>query len=192
MERRPDVAGAERETAAANELIGIARSAFFPRFTINLLAGEQDTGINLLSLSNSFWSVGPTIYLPLFDAGKRQAQLAAAEAAYLQTVANYRATVLRAIQEVEDNLAVLKSLRLKSIDVEASAVSAQRASDLAFTAYRDGATSYLDVITAQTAALDAQRTALAVATRRLQTAAALILALGGDWSAEELAGLDRP
>ncbi|MDR3408215.1 MAG: efflux transporter outer membrane subunit [Methylovirgula sp.] len=192
LERRPDIAGAERETAAANESIGIARSAFFPRFTINLLAGEQDTGINLLSLSNSFWSVGPTIYLPLFDAGKRQAQLAAAEAAYLQTVANYRATVLKAIQEVEDDLAVLKSLRLESIDVEASAVSAQRASDLALTAYRDGATSYLDVITAQTAALDAQRTALAVATRRLQTAAALILALGGDWSAEELAGLDRP
>ncbi|MGP8233360.1 MAG: efflux transporter outer membrane subunit [Methylovirgula sp.] len=192
LERRPDIAGAERETAAANESIGIARSAFFPRFTIDLLAGEQDTGINLLSLSNSLWSVGPTIYLPIFDAGKRQAQLAAAEAAYLQTVANYRATVLKAIQEVEDNLAVLKSLRLESMDVQASAVSAQRASDLAFTAYRDGATSYLDVITAQTAALDAQRTVLAVATRRLQTAVALILALGGDWSSEELGAASDP
>jgi outer membrane protein, multidrug efflux system len=186
LERRPDIAAAERQTATANESIGIARSAFFPRFTINLLAGEQDTGVNLVSLSNSLWSVGPTIYLPLFDAGKRQAQLAAAEAAYLQTVAHYRGTVLKAIQEVEDNLAVLKSLRLESVDVNASAISARKATELALNAYRGGATNYLDVITAQTAELDAERTALIVTTRRQQTAVALILALGGDWSVEEL------
>jgi NodT family efflux transporter outer membrane factor (OMF) lipoprotein len=192
LERRPDIAAAERETAAANETIGIARTVFYPSFTINLLAGEQDTGLNLLNLSNSLWSVGPTIYLPLFDAGKRQAQLAATEAVYLQTVAHYRGTVLKAIQEVEDNLALLRSLRNEAADVDASATSAQRASDLALTAYRNGASSYLDVITAQTAALDAKRAALIVATRRLRTTVALILALGGDWSAEELRVANDP
>ncbi|MEW6438777.1 MAG: efflux transporter outer membrane subunit [Pseudomonadota bacterium] len=187
LERRPDVASAERETAAANETIGIARAAFFPRFTINLMAGEQDTGFNLTNLGNSLWSVGPTISLPLFDAGRRQAHLAATEAAYLQTVAQYRSTVLKAIQEVEDNLALLRSLRIEAADVDASATSAQRASDLALTSYKQGASNYLDVIIAQTAAFDAKRAALIVATRRLRTSVALILALGGDWSADELA-----
>lgn len=187
LERRPDVASAERETAAANETIGIARAAFFPRFTINLFSGEQDTGFNLVNLGNSLWSVGPSISLPLFDAGRRQAHLAATEAAYLQTVAQYRSTVLKAIQEVEDNLALLRSLRIEAADVEASATSAQRASDLALSSYKQGGSNYLDVIIAQTAAFDAKRAALIVATRRLRTSVALILALGGDWSVDELA-----
>jgi outer membrane protein, multidrug efflux system len=190
LERRPDIAVAERETAAANESIGVARTAFFPRFTINLLAGEQDTGLNLLSLPNSIWSVGPSVYLPLFDAGLRRAELAAAEAAYLETVARYRSVVLHAIQEVEDGLANLRSLKIEGQAVASAAGSAQRASDLALTSYREGAVNYLDVVTAQTAALDAQRTALAVETRRLQVSVALILALGGDWSAEELAAVN--
>ena len=186
LERRPDIAAAERETAAANQSIGIARTAFFPRFTINLLAGEQDTGINLLSLSNSLWSVGPTVYLPLFDAGLRRAELAATEAAYLQTVAHYRGAVLKAIQEVEDDLASLHALRNEARDVQASAIAAKRASDLALASYRGGATNYLDVIVAQTAALEAQRAVLHVETRRLQSSTALLMALGGGWSAEEL------
>jgi outer membrane protein, multidrug efflux system len=192
LERRPDIAAAERETAAANETIGVARTAFYPTFTINLLAGEQDTGLNLISLSNSFWSVGPTVYLPIFDAGKRQAQLAATEAAYLQTVAVYRATVLKAIQEVEDNLALLRSLRNEAFDLDASAVAARRASGLALSAYQQGASNYLDVIVSQTAALDAERAAIIVETRRFQTTAALILALGGDWSAAELRVANDP
>jgi NodT family efflux transporter outer membrane factor (OMF) lipoprotein len=187
LERRPDIAAAERETAAANESIGVARAAFFPTLTLNGMAGGQDTGLNLLSLPNSLWSVGPTVYLPLFDAGLRRAQLAAAEAAYLQTVAHYRSVVLHAIQEVEDDLANLRSLKTEGQDIASAAVSAQRASDLALTSYREGAVNYLDVVTAQTAALDAQRSSLAIETRRLQTSVALILALGGDWSAEELA-----
>ncbi len=186
LERRPDIAAAERETAAANESIGVARAAFFPTLTLNGMAGGQDTALNLLSLPNSLWSVGPTVYLPLFDAGLRHAQLAAAEAAYLQTVAHYRSVVLHAIQEVEDDLANLRSLKIEARDVEAAAVSAQRASDLALTSYREGAVNYLDVVTAQTPALDAQRRALAVETRRLQVSVGLILALGGDWSAQEL------
>ncbi|MGB7126253.1 MAG: efflux transporter outer membrane subunit [Methylovirgula sp.] len=187
LERRPDIAAAERETAAANESIGVARAAFFPTLTLNGMAGGQDTALNLLSLSNSLWSVGPTVYLPLFDAGLRRAQLAAAEAAYLQTVAHYRSVVLHAIQEVEDDLANLRSLKSEGSDVAAAAHSARRASDLALTSYREGAVNYLDVVTAQTASLDSERTALAVETRRLQMSVGLILALGGDWSAAELA-----
>lgn len=192
LERRPDIASAERQTAAANETIGVARAAFFPQVTLNLLAGTQDTALNLLSLPNSLWSVGPTVYLPLFDAGLRRAQLAAAEAAYLQTVAHYRGTVLKAIQEVEDDLATLRALRIEATDVDASAISAQRAADLALAAYRGGGTNYLDVIIAQTAALDAKLATLIVNTRRLQTSVALILALGGGWSAEELAVVAGP
>lgn len=187
LERRPDIAAAERQTAAANESIGVARAAFFPTLTLNGMAGEQDTGLNLLSLPNSLWSVGPTVYLPLFDGGLRHAQLAAAEAAYLQTVAHYRSVVLHAIQEVEDDLANIRSFRIEGADDVVAARSAQRASDLALTAYREGATNYLDVVTAQTAALDAERAMIAVETRRLQMSVALILALGGDWSAAELA-----
>jgi outer membrane protein, multidrug efflux system len=186
LERRPDVAAAERDTAAANESIGIARAAFFPTLTLNLLAGGQDTGLNLLSMSNSIWSVGPTVYLPLFDAGLRRAQLAATEAAYLATVARYRSVVLHAIQEVEDGLANLRSLKIEDQDVATAATAAQRASDLALTSYREGAVNYLDVVTAQTAALDAERAAIAVETRRLRVSVNLILALGGGWSANEL------
>jgi len=190
LERRPDIAAAERETAAANESIGVARTAFFPSLTLNGMAGGQDTGLNLLSLPNSLWSVGPTVYLPLFDAGLRRAELAAAEAAYLQTVAHYRSVVLHAIQEVEDELANLRSLKIEGRDVGAAATSADRASNLALTSYREGAVNYLDVVTAQTASLDAQRASIGIATRRLQTSVGLILALGGGWSAAELAAVN--
>jgi NodT family efflux transporter outer membrane factor (OMF) lipoprotein len=180
LERRPDIAQAERQTAAANEIIGVAKGAFYPRFTLQLISGTQDTGINLLNLSNSFWSLGPTVYLPLFDGGLRAAELSAAEASYREQVAQYRGTVLRAIQEVEDNLAVLRSLKNEAHNSDAAATSARRAQDLAFSLYRDGALSFLDVVVAQTAALTASQNALSVETRRLQTSVALILALGGE------------
>ncbi|MHB8885145.1 MAG: efflux transporter outer membrane subunit [Methylovirgula sp.] len=190
LERRPDIAVAERETAAANETIGIAKAAFFPRFTINLVGGTQDTGLNLLSLPYSFWSVGPSVYLPLFDGGLRLANLSVAQAAYKQHVAYYRGTVLKAIQEVEDNLAVLRALRIESRSTRAAAVAAQKAEDLALTLYRDGAVNYLEVVVAQTAALTAEQVALSVETRRLQTSVALILALGGDFSVDVAQNLD--
>jgi NodT family efflux transporter outer membrane factor (OMF) lipoprotein len=181
LERRPDIAAAERQTAAANESIGAARAAFFPRFTLNLAGGTQDTGLNLLSLPNSFWSVGPTVYLPLFDGGLRLAELTAVQAAYREDVARYRGRVLAAIREVEDNLAVLRALKNEAHSAEAAAKAAQQAQDLAFALYRDGGINFLDVVVAQTAALTATQTELAVETRRLQTTVALILALGGDY-----------
>ncbi len=182
LERRPDVAAAERQVAAANESIGVARAAFFPRFTLNLAGGTQDTGLNLLNLPNSFWSVGPTVYLPLFDGGLRSAELSAAEASYREQAAHYRGTVLQAIQEVEDDLALLRSLKNEAHSTDAAAAAAQKAQDLAFDLYRDGAINFLDVVVAQTAALTAKQTALGVETRRLQTSVALILSLGGDFS----------
>ncbi len=192
LERRPDIAAAERQTAAANERIGVAKAAFFPRFTINLIGGTQDTGLNLLSLPNSFWSVGPTVYLPLFDGGLRLAQLTAAEAAYREEVAQYRGTVLKAIQQVEDNLALLRTLQIELRSASAAATAAQKAEDLALALYRDGAVNYLEVVVAQTAALSAQQTVLNVETRRRQAVVALILALGGGFSVNVAAQADTP
>lgn len=186
LERRPDIAAAERRVAAANQSIGIARAAFFPRVTINLAAGTQDTGLGLLNFRNSIWSVGPAVTLPIFDAGARLADLAGVEAAYAETVARYRATVLRALQEVEDNLGTLKWLRKEARNVNAVVSSTQKVLNVSLTLYRDGAVTYLDVVVAQTAALDAQRTALALKTRELQASVSLILALGGELSSSAL------
>ncbi len=192
LERRPDVAAAERETAAASERIGIAKAAFFPRFTINLLAGTQDTGLNLINLANSFWSVGPTVYLPLFDGGLREAQLTAAEAAYREEVAHYRGTVLKAIQEVEDSLALIKTLGSELRSARSAATAAEKTQNLSLQLYREGATNYLDVVVAQTAALSAELNLLNIETRRQQAVVALILALGGGFTVDVAAQADLP
>ncbi|KAF2989972.1 efflux transporter outer membrane subunit [Methylocystis sp. MJC1] len=190
LERRPDVAAAERRVAAANQTIGVARAAFFPRLTINLSGGTQDTGLSLLNFKNSIWSVGPAVTLPIFDAGLRRAELAGAEAAYMQTVAEYRGAVLRAYQEVEDSLANLRWLSKEAQSLSIAVASTQKVLDTTLTLYREGATNYLDVITAQTAALDAQDALVTLKTRRVQAAVSLMLALGGGWSASLLEQVD--
>lgn len=182
LERRPDVARYEREVAAANEGIGVAKAAFFPRFFINLSGGTQDRGVRLLDLQNELFSLGPSVSLPIFDGGARKAQLAAAFARRDETVAQYRQTVLQAVQDVEDALAQEKYLTRENQRLEAAVTAEKKVLDLSLTLYRDGATNYLDVVTAQTSLLDQQRTALAVLTRRLGASVNLFVALGGGWT----------
>ena len=164
--RRPDVAESERLAAAASEGIGIARAAFYPKFTLTLLGGTQDTGINLLTPGNSIYTLGPNVSLPLFDAGLRQAQLDAATAAYAEAAARYRATILLAVKEVEDSLSALRWLAEEARQTNAAADAARKAAEMAMSLYRDGAASYLDVVTAQNAALDAERTVIALRARQ--------------------------
>jgi NodT family efflux transporter outer membrane factor (OMF) lipoprotein len=184
LRRRPDVAAAEREAAAASAIIGVARASFYPKFTIGLLGGTQDTGLNLLSLTNSMYTVGPSVSAPLFDFGLREAQLKQAEARFKGASERYRSAVLRAVKEVQDNLSALRWLAEETRQTNAAATAARKASDMSMALYRDGAASYLDVVTAQNAALDAERSAIALRTRQLEGNIGLMLALGGGWSVD--------
>lgn len=182
LRRRPDVAEQERLTAAADQNIGAARADFFPRFTLIALGGTQDTGFRLFNPGNTIGTIGPSMEFPLFDAGLRQAELQVAKDVFTQAAENYRATVLLAIREVEDNLSALRWLASEWKQTETAAQAAQRAADLSLTLYRDGATSYLDVVTAQSSALEDQRLAIILRTRQLEFDIGLMLALGGGWT----------
>ncbi|HZU64945.1 MAG TPA: efflux transporter outer membrane subunit [Novosphingobium sp.] len=181
LQRRPDVAAAERRMAAANARVGAARAALFPTITLGLTGGYETTGPSMFSAPNAFWGLGPaSVSLPVFDGGKRRAQLRSARAQYDEVAATYRSTVLTAFREVEDQLAASRLLAHEATQQSLAADAAQHTSDLSFTRYREGATDYFEVVTAQTDALNAQRTLLAVQTQRLQAAIALVKALGGD------------
>ena len=182
--RRPDVAAAERLILVANERIGAAKADFFPRFLLLLSGGTQSTSLNLFDLQNSLWSLGPGVSAPIFDGGQRQATLDAARADFKAAAADYRTTVFAAFQEVEDALASIRLLGREHVALAASSQAAQRALDMSFSLYKDGAASSLDLVTAQSAALEAQRAELAVETRLLQQYVALMLALGGGWSGQ--------
>jgi NodT family efflux transporter outer membrane factor (OMF) lipoprotein len=186
LQRRPDIASAERLVAASNAEIGVTRAAFYPNISLNAVVGLQDTGFNMFNLPDSFWSVGPGLTLPLFEGGLRHAELDAATAAYQQAVASYKATVLQAFGDVEDQLALLRWLGDEQKDEDEAVASAQQTLNMAMNLYRDGATTFLDVVTAQTAELLAERNALQIRTRRVTASVALIRAMGGGWQRSDL------
>jgi len=183
LRNRPDVAESERLTAAASELIGASRANFFPKFALLALGGTQDTIFRLFNPQNLFGTIGPSIDIPLFDAGLRQAALQIAKAQFTEAAEDYRATVLRAMKEVQDELSSLRWLADEYNQTTTAAVAARKGADLSLTLDRDGASSYLDVVTAQSVALDAERLAIAWRTRQLVTDIGLMLALGGGWTA---------
>jgi NodT family efflux transporter outer membrane factor (OMF) lipoprotein len=187
LERRPDIAAAERQVAAANEQIGIAKAALYPSLTLGASAGTQSAAIvDLLTLPSRFWSVGPQLAATLFDMGKRRAQVKVTEATYDATVANYRQTVLTAFEQVEDGLAQLRILAQEAAIIDRAVKAAQQSLQISTDQYRGGLTNYLQVITAQNSTLQNQRTAVDILTRRLVASVSLIQALGGGWDASQL------
>ena len=183
LERRPDIAAAERRMAAANAQIGVARAAVFPTLTLSASAGLQSSTLaELFSLPSRVWSLGPALAGALFDAGLRRAQSDQAIASYDASVANYRQTVLSAFQDVEDNLVALSLLEQEAAVQDDAVAAADQSVQIALNQYRAGTASYLAVITAQTTAYTNRRTALDILRRRLVAAVSLVTALGGGWN----------
>jgi outer membrane protein, multidrug efflux system len=188
LERRPDISSYERQMAYENAQVGLARTAFYPHIMIsNTGGGWQSTSItNLLSAPSLFWSLGADALQPIFQGGRNRANLAAARAAYDQSVANYRQTVLTAFQQVEDGISNLSSLS-QAITTQTAAVDdARRALEIANNRYLGGATSYLDVITAQTTLLTDERLQTQLLGEQMVSAVYLVKALGGSWNSSEI------
>lgn len=182
LERRPDIAGAERRMAAANAQIGIAKAAFFPTLKFNGLAGLQsmDAGV-LFNWPSRMWAAGPSLTIPVFEGGQLTAALRQTKSAYDQTVALYRQTVLAAFADVEDNLAAQTLLAAEHDQEIAALAAARKQLDIATNRYRAGLVTYLEVATAQNLALQQERTVIGLHGARLVTAVALVKSLGGGW-----------
>lgn len=187
LERRPDIAAAERSVAAANAQIGVAIAAFYPTLTLSAAGGFRSTdSATWLSVPSRYWSVGAALAQVLFDGGLRSGVTAQARATYDGNVAAYRQTVLTAFQEVEDNLAALRILEEEAA-VQAEAVAAARQSvELTTNQYKAGVVSYLNVVAVQAAALNNERTAVGILGQRLTASVLLVKALGGGWDASDL------
>ncbi|MBR8064796.1 efflux transporter outer membrane subunit [Burkholderia ambifaria] len=188
LERRPDIAAAERRAASANEQIGVAIAAFFPTLTLSATGGFQSSvWSQLFTLPARFWTVGPQLAATLFDAGLRAAQTDAARATYDQDVAAYRLAVLTAFQDVEDNLASQRILA-QEVDVQRQAVdSAEHALAIVTNQYKAGTVAYLNVLSAQTTAFTAQQKLATIAGQRMVSSVGLVKALGGGWDASDMA-----
>jgi NodT family efflux transporter outer membrane factor (OMF) lipoprotein len=187
LERRPDVASSERTMAAANEQIGIARTAYYPTLSLSAVAGFAGTSaINWFSWPSRFFAVGPTLSETLFDHGRRRATSDIAQAQYDGTVAAYRQTTLTAFQQVEDNLNTLHNLEIEASQQHDATASAQQSLDLFNTRYEGGVDTYLQVITWQTALLSNERNDIEITRRRFEASVLLVKALGGGWDASQL------
>jgi NodT family efflux transporter outer membrane factor (OMF) lipoprotein len=187
LERRPDVAMAERQMASANALIGVAKAAYYPTVTLSATGGFQSTNISQwFTWPSRVWSVGPSVSETIFDAGLRRATVEQYRAQYDGTVANYRGAVLTAFQQVEDNLSTLRILSQEIQEQDAAVSSAQRVLTLATDRYRLGIDPYLNVITAQTSLLSNQQTAVQLRMQQITASVQLIEALGGGWDTSQL------
>ncbi|QGZ30997.1 efflux transporter outer membrane subunit [Stutzerimonas stutzeri] len=187
LERRPDIASAERQVMAANARIGVAEAAWYPDLTLSAGGGYRNSSFSdLISVPNRFWSLGPQLALTLLDFGARRAELEQAEALYDQTVATYRQTVLDSFREVEDNLVQLRVLAEEAVVQREALEAAQESLRLIENQYRAGTVDFLSVATVQTTALNNERTNLALLGDRLTASVQLITALGGGWNVEQL------
>jgi NodT family efflux transporter outer membrane factor (OMF) lipoprotein len=187
LERRPDIASSERSMAAANEQIGIARTAYYPTMSLSAAAGFAGTSaINWFSWPSRFFAVGSTLSETLFDHGRRGATSDIALAQYDGTVAAYRQITLTAFQQVEDNLNALHNLEIEAREQQDATASAQQSLDLFNTRYEDGVDTYLQVITWQTALLQNQRNDIEITQRRFEASVLLVKSLGGGWDASQL------
>jgi NodT family efflux transporter outer membrane factor (OMF) lipoprotein len=190
LERRPDIAAAERRMAAANEQIGIAKAAYYPTLDLSAAVGLEGTSLlNWFNWPSRFWAVGPSLSETLFDAGRRRATTEAAQAGYDGTVATYRQTALNAFQEVEDNLVVLHVLNTEASQQHAATGAAEESLRLFQNRYAGGVDTYLQVVTSQTTALTNERNDIDILRRRLDSSVLLVKALGGGWDVSELPGL---
>jgi NodT family efflux transporter outer membrane factor (OMF) lipoprotein len=192
LERRPDIAAAERQVEAANAGIGVARAAYFPNITLGASAGYAATSLSkLLDWPDRIWSVGPTVVMPLFEGGLRRAENAQARAVYDADVASYRQTALSAFQSVEDNLASLRILSRELVQQHRAAAAAQRLVQLSIARYQNGLDSYVNVITAQNTFLTNRLGELQVQLRQVTASIALVNNLGGGWDASELGQTEK-
>jgi NodT family efflux transporter outer membrane factor (OMF) lipoprotein len=187
LERRPDIAAAERRMAEANEQIGIARAAFFPTVVLGGTGGFEGSSImSWFNWPSRFWAIGPVALQTLFDGGRRRATSQAALANYDATVATYRETTLTAFQQVEDNLAALRILERENLQQKAAVAAAQESLQLSTNRYTGGVDNYLQVISAQTIALLNERNTVDILRRRMDASVLLIKALGGGWNVSKL------
>jgi len=187
LQRRPDIAASERQVAAANAQIGIAKTAFYPDLVIAAQGGLQaGSFVNWFTWPSRLWGLGPQLTQTIFDAGRRRSQVTISEAAYDATVASYRQTSLTAFQEVEDNLSTLRILETETAKQHEAVEAAENSQQLAMNRYKGGLVTYFEVITAQTIALTNERVEVDLLQRRMESAVQLVRALGGGWDTSKL------